>query len=231
MSTHSTHSTNPIHSTIISLEDLQDQMELVLDANINIQMTKSYLYSRILDRIKSEDTDNYVNPQFRKNFELIYNYYLPRIKGIKIDSKIVVKSSDKNISVKALDVLQAETDLDEFKEEELLEYIFLNGTDIELTSISQLNGNTFYHDCMKYPNIVRKLIKFDKMNYLIKNKDNLTPLECISDVKVSSLLINKLHQKISKQSNQINILEEKQQMMAYMFSIYIIISYAIHFSF
>jgi hypothetical protein len=220
------------HPTIIKLDKLQDYIELVLDANPNVYMTKSYLYSRVLDRVKPDNVDNYVHPVFRKNFELIYKYYLPQIKDIQFDSNTIIKSfdksADKNNSDKCSHILNAENDLDDFKEEELLDYILSNGTELELTSISQLNGNTFYHDCMKYPNIVRKLILLDKMNYHIKNKDNLTPLECINDVKVTNILISQLHQKTSKQSEQINLLEKKQKMMINMILIY---CYIIFFSF
>jgi hypothetical protein len=248
---------NVEHTTYnITLEDLQTQIEMVLYAYINTKMTKSYLYYRVLDRINTNN--NYVHPEFRKKFELIYKYYLPYIKEIKIElvnnvNTIEIIHEIKESSIKTLNnsqeslidlsiktsnnsieslidssikisndtlkksskikILKVDDILPEYQEEELLNYMLDNGTKIELELINPSNDNTFYHDCIKYPILINKLIIFNKMNYDIKNKNNLTPLECITNLEVANILINNIYIKSSNQQNQIKKLKYNQYIL------------------
>ena len=104
-----------------------------------------------------------------------------------------------------------------------MNYIFDNGTQKNLELINHLDGNTFYHESMRYPKIVKKLINLNKMNFKIKNKDKLTPLECISDIGVSNILINQLYIKLNTQEDKIKKLEMKLYLLVIGFFINIIL--------
>jgi hypothetical protein len=188
----------------ITYEQLQEIMELVLDAHINTKITKSYLYSRILDRI---NYNTFVHPSFRTKFELVYNYYLPQLNDI-IVTKNIVQKVGVNLNTNP-ETLAAETELSDISDADVLKYMIENASNDDFEYINP-NGNTFYHECIKHYDIVEKLIKEDKMNYTILNKNQLTPLELIDDVKVSALIINKLNKTINDQEKDIISIKANQ---------------------
>lgn len=204
----------------ITYEQLQETMELVLDAHIGIKITKSYLYSRILDRITY---NTFIHPSFRTKFELVYNYYLPQLNDV-IVTKNIVQKVGVNLNTSS-EPLTVETELSDNKDSdsEVLKYMLENASKDDFEFINA-NGNTFYHECVKYYDIMEKLIKEDKMNYTIQNKDQLTPIEIIDDVKISALIINKLNKTINDQEKDINGLKSNYIMLFLLIIVNIIIN-------
>ena len=59
-----------------------------------------------------------------------------------------------------------------------------------------------------YENIV-KLIESNSIDYTIKNNHNKTPIECIKDIQVATIIINDLNKKLDKFEEKFKILENK----------------------
>jgi hypothetical protein len=94
---------------------------------------------------------------------------------------------------------------------------YLVNNKLDLNYQDPESGNTIYHevlsesgfDTKNYGNIdkVKKLIETSTNNYSIKNNDDKTPIECIKDVKVATLVINDLNNKLISLEKKLEMFE------------------------
>lgn len=91
-----------------------------------------------------------------------------------------------------------------------LDYIIDNNLINDIGYIDFTNGNTIYHDLVISNNVdhVMKLIEQDKFDYIVKNKNNQTPLECSQNLQnsqnsiMTKCLVSGLTNKFIKDTTQ-----------------------------
>jgi hypothetical protein len=92
---------------------------------------------------------------------------------------------------------------------DLNNYIIDNEIDINYQDIE--NGNTIYHEILSEHNCdnIKKLLEKNNIDYNVKNYYDKTPIECINNIKIATIVINDLNKKLDKFEEKLNILENK----------------------
>ena len=206
----------------VTLYDLETKMMIILMGRKGQLLSDKYLYNCILDKLgyKYGFICPNLKPKFFTVLRSLESN--DGIKVIKKNNiyYVVYSDSDKLASYD-VNMLKSdyvfdtnETNLSttckfsheyvpiKYNPNEVVEY--LNKTEPEkfndclclsLSYVDPENGNTIYHDLVRGGSveIIQKLLKNETMNFTVKNKDGLTPLDYISDMLVARLFINQLY--------------------------------------
>jgi hypothetical protein len=186
---------------------------IILVANEGKFYDQYKLYSLILDKFRA--TSDFVPHEFKCKFFIILRSLMIKDNNIKVikENNIyqVSYNPPKNIKPSYTNYNPAWIDSSQLNNfiinnqnkliEDNKEYI--NYKDIE-------SGNTIYHDVFSQSSCenVKKLLEINNLNYNIKNNLNKTPIECIKNIEVASIIINELYNKINLLENKVNIINE-----------------------
>ena len=208
----------------MSFDDVKEQSILVLAANMDQVMTKSYLFSRVIDRLFPDGTIGIPN-KFKRDFELSYRHlslYDDNI--VQFEQGYMYKSSSESVEEK--EVLVASSSESMPSNKEVIEFILDENKPEELMYKDKKTGNTIYHDLVEYYDITDKLIKENRMNINILDKNGKTPLQHINSVQVSNLFLEDLYRNVEYNKQHIKHLEneiKKQSYNMYMIIILMIV--------
>jgi hypothetical protein len=112
-------------------------------------------------------------------------------------------------------------------EKEVINWIVDNNIDYSITK-EDLKGNTILHYLVQYNDvdrIITVLYKYDNLSFYSENEEGIKPIDLITSIKISNLVINQLNKKQEHLINQItelnkkyDIIDKKYQEVNYGFS-------------
>jgi hypothetical protein len=112
-------------------------------------------------------------------------------------------------------------------EKEVINWIVDNNIDYSITK-EDLKGNTILHYLVQYNDvdrIVTVMIKYDNLSFYSENQEGVKPLDLITNIKISNLVINQLNEKqqyliknITELNEKYDIINKKYQELNYGFS-------------
>ena len=193
----------------VTHEDIYNKIMIILVANEGKFYDQYKLYSLILDKFRV--TSDYVPYEFKCKFFIIVRSLMIKNDSVKVTKENniyqVSYNPPKNITPSYTNYNPTWIDTSQLNNftikliEDDKEYI--NYTDIE-------SGNTVYHDVFSHNNCenVKKLLKINNLNYNINNNLNKTPIECITNIEVATVIINELYNKINLLENKVNTINE-----------------------
>jgi hypothetical protein len=191
----------------VTIDDIYNKIMLILIANESKVYDQYKLYSLVLDKISRGET-NYVPPEFKLKFFITVRTLMSKDDNITV----IKKNNIYYIAYNALGNLK----LDPvgfspywINESELNEFIINNNLDLSYQDPE--SGNTIYHNILsdnKTENIT-KLLEINNINYNIKNNNNKTPIECIKNIEVATIIINDLNKKINSFEDRLKLIENQ----------------------
>lgn len=194
----------------ITFEEINAKLLLVLCANENILFEQYTLFNKTVDKFRSNNTIHYVSPDFKLKFLLILRSLMSKNNDITVLKK-------NNVYYAGYNLQNVDHDLNTNYSEHWIDknslnhYIIENNLEDELNYIDPENGNTLFHDLLSTNNhsFIEKVVKTFDINYSLKNNDNKTPIECISDIKIAVFVINDLNNKMYSIDKRIKLLESE----------------------
>jgi len=96
-------------------------------------------------------------------------------------------------------------------EKEVINWIVDNNIDYSITK-EDLKGNTILHYLVQYNDvdrINRVLYKYDNLSFYAENQEGIRPIDLITNIKISNIVIFQLNEKQEILINDINKLNEK----------------------
>lgn len=100
-------------------------------------------------------------------------------------------------------------------EKEVVNWIVDNNIDYSITK-EDLKGNSILHYLVQYSDVDRinkVLVKYDNLSFYAKNHEGITPLDLITSIKISNIVILQLNEKQEILINDINKLNEKYEII------------------
>jgi hypothetical protein len=100
-------------------------------------------------------------------------------------------------------------------EKEVVNWIVDNNIDYSITK-EDLKGNSILHYLVQYSDVDRinkVLVKYDNLSFYGENHDGITPLDLITSIKISNIVILQLNEKQEILINDINKLNDKYEII------------------
>jgi hypothetical protein len=98
-------------------------------------------------------------------------------------------------------------------EKEVINWIVDNNIDYSITK-EGLKGNTILHYLVQYNDvdrIIKVLHKYDTLSFYAENQEGIKPIDLITSIKISNIVINQLNNKQEDLINEINQLNKKYE--------------------
>jgi hypothetical protein len=193
----------------VTYDDIYNKIMLVLVANEGKIYDQYRLYSLILDKFSGNES-GFVPPEFKYKFFITLRQLMLKDDNIKVikENNIyqVIYNAPKDIQPE-----NVKYSPEWINGSELNNFIINNKVDLSYQDPE--SGNTIYHDVLSENNCdnVKKLLETSTINYNIKNNYNKTPIECIRDVQVATIIINDLNKKLDKFNERLVLLENKNE--------------------
>lgn len=193
----------------VTFDDIYNKIMLVLVANEGISYDQYNLYSAVLDKFTRNES-GFVPPEFKYKFFITIRQLMSKDDNIRVmkENNVyqVVYNAPKDAKFK--------TDFIKYSPEwidgsQLNNFIINNKLDLNYQDPE--SGNTIYHDVLSENNYenVKKLLETNNINYNIKNNYNKTPIECIKDVQIATIIINDLNKKLNQFEEKLTKTEER----------------------
>lgn len=179
-------------------DEIYNKIMIILVANEGILYNQYNLYSLVLCKFNdyANSTYKYVPPEFKYNFFLTLRELMLKNDNVKVIKKnsvyYVIYNEPQNLTMETIDY-----DPYWINYSQLNKFIIDNNLDLNYQDPE--SGNSIYHDMLSdsdYYN-VKKIIETNKINYEITNNHGKTPIECIKDIQVASIIIDNLNKKLN----------------------------------
>jgi len=186
----------------VTFDDIYNKIMLILIANEGTLYDQYKLYSLVLDKFSKNDC-NYVPPEFKYKFFIVIRQLSLNNDNIRVfkENNIyqVIYNAPVDIKPNVVNYYSEWIDGPELNN-------FIIDNNIDLNFQDPESGNTIYHEVLSENNCenVKKILETNTMNYNIKNNYNKTPIECIKNIKVATLIINDLNNKLNKLEEKVN---------------------------
>ena len=193
----------------VTFEDIFNKIMLVLIANEGVIYNQYKLYSLILDKFTRNESE-FVPPEFKYKFFITLRQLMLKDENIKVTKENniyqVVYGEPKDIKNDRITFSP-----DWIDPSQLNNFIISNNLDLNYQDPE--SGNTIYHDILSENNYenVKKLLETNNIDYNVKNNYNKTPIECINDVKIATIIINDLNKKLNNMEERLIKLENKNE--------------------
>jgi hypothetical protein len=178
----------------ITHDEINSKIMIILCANEGIVFDQYNLYSKVLDKISSS---NFVPTTFKYKFMLV----LRNLMTINNNVKLIKENDVYNVVYNSDVVIPINTNYDSswVNINDFNTYIVDSNLDSEFNHKDIESGNTLYHDVFSSNcyDTIKKVIKTHYVDYEIKNNFDKTPIECINDIKVATLVISDLNSRIN----------------------------------
>lgn len=200
-------------SSVSNLNDLETEItKIAYRQEVNKPLSQYALYSELLEVYKTKDI-------YSKNTLKINMLIIMRNLPILYDGFKVINNND-TLSIVLLDEerpfsyddIEVNTPLPSKNNEsmplegEVIRYIVDNNICNKMPK-GDFNGNTLLHYLVKLGDLERintVLIKNPELSFFDKNKDDISPIDLNSDIKVTNLVLKLLLTKIETQEKDIN---------------------------
>jgi hypothetical protein len=100
-------------------------------------------------------------------------------------------------------------------EKEVINWIIDNNIDYSITK-EDLKGNSILHYLVQYNDVDRinkVLFRYDNLSFYVENQEGLRPIDLITSIKISNIVIFQLNEKQEYLSNEITQLNEKYEII------------------
>lgn len=188
----------------ISEDQIYDKLMLILIANEGTVFDQYKLYSKLIDKL------NFTTIGIPSNFKCKYLVVVRQLMS-KSDNVKLIKENNVYYVVYGETISSKKNTVEHenkwLNRNEFNEYIITNKIKDQIDYCDPETGNTILHEVLKDNNLeyVKKLINDYNFNYNIKNKLNETPIECIKDINVSTVIISDLNSRIINIENNLNL--------------------------
>jgi hypothetical protein len=195
----------------VTFDDIYNKIMLVLVANEGILYNQYKLYSLILNKFTRNET-YFVPPEFKYKFFVTLRQLMLKDDNIKVfkENNIyqVIYNGSKEVKPEFVNYSPEWIDKSQLNK-------FIINNNIDLNYQDPESGNTIYHDILSENNYenVKKLLETNNVNYNIKNNYNKTPIDCIKDIQIATVIINDLSNKINQFDEKLNQFEEKLKIL------------------
>jgi hypothetical protein len=186
----------------ISLDNINTKIMIILVANESKMYDQYNLYLLFLSKFTNNE-NNFVPPEFKFKFFIILRQLMSRNDNTKVIKEnniyYVIYNPPKDIKIEKVNYNPTWIDNTQFNN-------FIINNKIDLNYQDPESGDTIFHDILSKNNyeIVKELLETNNINYNIVNNNNKTPIECIKDIQVASIIINDLNNKINKIEEKLN---------------------------
>lgn len=191
----------------VTHDELNNKIMIILCANEGTIFDQYTLYSKVIDKFTST---SFIPPSFKYKFMLV----LRNLMNTNNDVKIIKKNNVYNVVYNPPNNIELK---DSYYDNMWLNTHDFNGYIIDSDLHSEFgykdieSGDTLYHnilggnDCIT----VKRLINSNSIDYNVKNNFDKTPIECINNIKVASIVISDLNLRINNLESRIKNLETK----------------------
>jgi len=193
----------------VTYDDIYNKIMLVLVANECIIYDQYNLYSSVLDKFTRNES-GFVPPEFKYKFFITLRQLMLKDDNVKVikENNVyqVVYNAPKDSNVKPGLIKYSPEWIDG---SQLNKFIINNKIDLDYKDPE--SGNTIYHDVLGENNSdnVKKLLETNNIDYNVKNNNNKTPIECIKDVQIATIIINDLNKKLNQFEEKLSKTEER----------------------
>ena len=100
-------------------------------------------------------------------------------------------------------------------EKEVINWIVDNNIDYSITK-EDLKGNSILHYLVQYSDVDRintVLVKYDNLSFYTENQEAIRPIDLITNIKISNIVISQLNEKQEFLTNEIKNLSEKYEII------------------
>jgi hypothetical protein len=190
-----------------SFDDIYNKIMLILVANESILYNQYKLYSLVVDKFNIDESA-FVPSDFKYKFFIIIRQLMLKDDNIKVIKEnniyYVIYNAPTNIKPEIVNYYPKWIDKSQFNN-----YIINNNIDLNYQDPE--SGNTIYHDILSENNCenVKKLLETNNIDYNVTNNYNKTPIECIKDMQVVTIIINDLNKKLNQLEERLKVLENK----------------------
>lgn len=191
----------------VTFDEIYNKIMIILLANEGVLFNQYRLYSLVLDKfIKiNEQETNFVPNEFKHKYLITLRQLAIKDTNITVTKKnniyqvIYGNLPDDNIEIKTVTCLPQWINESEFNK-------FIINNNIDLNYQDPESGNTIYHNMLNGNDSdnVKQLLKTHKINYNVKNHNDKTPIECITNLGVAVTIINDLSQQLNDISQRLN---------------------------
>lgn len=194
---------------MITLNEIENKIVLILMASPNIMYTQYTLYNKILEKFDSNDYK--ADQGFKAKYMLVLNNLDKTYDNIKlqnINDKYIICYEDKDEVKSNQNKEEIINDLNNTKDDNIdamsnssfiLDFIVTNKVTDHYNYIDPKTGNTILHEVLSKDNTenVKNILQHNLNLLLTLNKNLETPIEKINSIQVSNLIIVELLKKIN----------------------------------
>jgi hypothetical protein len=191
----------------VTHDELNNKIMIILCANEGIIFDQYTLFSKVIDKFTST---SFIPRSFKCKFMLVLRNLMITNNDVKIIKKNnvynVVYNSPNDIEIKDSNYDNMWLNIHDFNA-----YIIDSNLYSEFGYKDIESGDTLYHNILGGNDYitVKRLINSNSIDYNVKNNFDKTPIECINDIKVASLVISDLNLRINNLESRIKNLETK----------------------
>jgi len=192
----------------ITHEEIFNKMMLVLCANDDVIYNQYKLYDSVLEKFNTSHI--FIPINFKYKFMIVMRQLMSSNDDIKVwkENNIYYAIYNQDIIIPKETNLIYDTNW--LTNEDLTSYIINNEIKNEFNYKDPETGDTIYHTVLGGINydLIKKIVDNNNTNnYSIKNNNNKTPIECITDIRVAILVISNLNYKIEALESKSEIIE------------------------
>jgi hypothetical protein len=204
-----------------NFDEIYKKLMIILVANESIIYSQYKLYDLVLNKFFDFEKIKTVPQEFKYKFMIVLRSLMSKSKDVEVYKENNVyyvsynKSKDTNFS--DFTVNNESTWIDE---NGINKFLLDSNNETQLSYIDYVdpeNGNTIYHDILKSNDIqyAEKLIDNYYIDYDLKNKFNKTPIDLVTDIRISNLIIKDLNNKLNTIIERVDKLENKKNIEDY----------------
>lgn len=188
----------------ISEDQIYDKLMLVLIANEGTVFDQYKLYSKLIDKLNLTTVG--IPANFKCKYMVVLRQLMSKSDNVKLtkDNNVYHVVYGETITSKINSVNFTPTWLNR---SDFNEYVITNKLKDQISYCDPDTGNTILHEVLEDNNLecVKKLINDYNIDYTIKNKLNKSPIECIKDINMATLIISDLNSRIINIENNLNL--------------------------
>ena len=204
----------------VTHDEINSKIMIILCANEGNVYDQYNLYSRVIDKFMlgltstcdevSEKRTSFIPPTFKYKFMLVFRNLMTTNNNIKVIKENNVYNVVYNPPT---DIVLTNTNYDNswLNTKDFNSYIIDSDLHCEFAYKDIESGDTMHHDILGGDDYttIKRLIDTNYVDYNVKNNFDKTPIECINDIKVATLVISNLNLRVDSLESRIKNLEVK----------------------
>jgi len=191
-----------------TFDEIYNKVMLVLAANEEKLFDQSTLYNKVID--KFDTSVIMVDPQFKYKFFIVIRDLMSKSDDVKVIKEngvyYTIFNPPKNITIEK----PVNYDSNWLNEDDFTKYIISNNV-TNMNFQDPENGNTVFHHVLGGNDylLAKELLAKYRNDYLLENSKGNTPIDCIKDIKIATLVITDLQRQVSYIESKLTYLEQR----------------------